>query len=58
MKIKHLLEIYNQAPNKEADVYLPLNDEGITTNKIGFNFDDNNDVEFYAVHDDSYYFKS
>ena len=52
MKIKDLLDIYNQAPNKEADVYIPLyeNNEELTTNKIGFNFDDNNDVELYPVY--------
>ena len=48
MKIKHLIRILQAAADKEREVYIPSID-GCTTTKIGYSFDDNNDLELYET---------
>lgn len=57
MKIKELLKILQNAPDKNRDVYIPhtlimptsgsIHQESST--KIGNNFDDNNDLDLYVI---------
>ena len=48
MKIKELKKILENAPDEEAEIFindLPDNKE----TDIGYNFDDNNDLDLYIV---------
>ena len=48
MTIQNLIKILEQAPNKNAQVFinrLPDNPE----TDIGYNFDDNNDIDLYII---------
>ena len=47
MTIKELKKILNSAPDNERDVYIPH--RGIQSTDVGFNFDDNNDLDLYVV---------
>ena len=55
MKIKDLLLILENAPNKEKEIWIPSVSNERTTN-IDFNFDDENNLELYEIgsNDDSY----
>lgn len=41
MKIRELLKICKEAPDKECEVYLFNHEEGTHTTNIDFSFDDN-----------------
>jgi hypothetical protein len=48
MKIKELLKILKEAPNKNAEVFI----EGLPQDKeteIGYNFDDHCDLDLYII---------
>jgi hypothetical protein len=57
MRIKDLLEILENAPDQERDVYIPHTEIMPTSGSvyrtsstsIGHNFDDNCDLELYVV---------
>lgn len=52
MKIKDLLKICNEAPDQNATVFMEtIDDNGnsISTKKISYNFDDNNDLDMYII---------
>ena len=55
MKIKDLLLILENAPNKEKEIWIPSVSNERTTN-IDFNFDDENNLELYEIgsNEDSY----
>ena len=55
MKIKDLLLILENAPNKEKEIWIPSISNERTTN-IDFNFDDENNLELYEIgsNEDSY----
>ena len=55
MKIKDLLLILENAPNKEKEIWIPSISNERTSN-IDFNFDDENNLELYEVgsNEDSY----
>ena len=55
MKIKDLLLILENAPNKEKEIWIPSVSNERTTN-IDFNFDDENNLELYEIgsNDNSY----
>jgi hypothetical protein len=55
MKIKDLLLLLENAPNKEKEIWIPSVSNERTTN-IDFNFDDENNLELYEVgsNEDSY----
>ena len=55
MKIKDLLLILENAPNKEKEIWIPSISNERTMN-IDFNFDDENNIELYEVgsNDESY----
>ena len=55
MKIKDLLLILENAPNKEKEIWIPSISNERTMN-IDFNFDDENNLELYEVgsNDESY----
>ena len=55
MKIKDLLLILENAPNKEKEIWIPSVSNDRTTN-IDFNFDDENNLELYEIgsNEDSY----
>jgi len=48
MKIKDLLLILENAPNKEKEIWIPSISNERTTN-IDFNFDDENNLELYEI---------
>ena len=48
MKIKDLLLILENAPNKEKEIWIPRVSNERTTN-IDFNFDDENNLELYEI---------
>ena len=48
MKIKDLLLILENAPNKEKEIWIPSVSNERTTN-IDFNFDDENNLELYEI---------
>ena len=48
MKIKDLLLILENAPNKEKEIWIPSVSNERTT-KIDFNFDDENNLELYEI---------
>lgn len=60
MKIKELLKICEEAPDKEREVYIPhtkimptsksVHHDSSTT--IGHNFDDNCDLDLYVIGED------
>jgi hypothetical protein len=49
MKIKELLKICEEAPCQDAEVYIPTDCSQSATTNIGYNFDDNNDLDLYEV---------
>ncbi len=55
MKIKDLLLLLENAPNKEKEIWIPSISNERTSN-IDFNFDDENNLELYEVgsNEDSY----
>ena len=55
MKIKDLLLLLENAPNKEKEIWIPSISNERTSN-IDFNFDDENNIELYEVgsNDESY----
>ena len=55
MKIKDLLLLLENAPNKEKEIWIPSISNERTTN-IDFNFDDENNLELYEIgsNDNSY----
>ena len=55
MKIKDLLLLLENAPNKEKEIWIPSISNERTTN-IDFNFDDENNLELYEIgsNEDSY----
>lgn len=55
MKIKDLLLLLENTPNKEKEIWIPSISNERTTN-IDFNFDDENNIELYEVgsNDNSY----
>ena len=48
MKIKDLLLILENAPNKEKEIWIPSVSNERTTN-IDYNFDDENNLELYEI---------
>ena len=50
MKIKHLIRILQASADKEREVYIP-SVNNCTTTKIGYSFDDNNDLELFEIGD-------
>ena len=48
MKIKDLLLLLENAPNKEKEIWIPSISNERTTN-IDFNFDDENNLELYEI---------
>lgn len=48
MKIKDLLLLLENAPNKEKEIWIPSVSNERTTN-IDFNFDDENNLELYEI---------
>ena len=48
MKIKDLLLILENVPNKEKEIWIPSVSNERTTN-IDFNFDDENNLELYEI---------
>ena len=55
MKIKDLLLLLENAPDKEKEIWIPSVSNERTTN-IDFNFDDENNLELYEIgsNEDSY----
>lgn len=55
MKIKDLLLLLENAPDKEKEIWIPSISNERTSN-IDFNFDDENNIELYEVgsKDDTY----
>ena len=55
MKIKDLLLLLENAPNKEKEIWIPSISNERTTN-IDFNFDDDYNLELYEIgsNEDSY----
>lgn len=51
MKIKELLKILKEAPDKEKEVYIPNKGKSgwYSTTKIGYNFDDHCDLDLYVI---------
>lgn len=49
MKIKDLKKILNQAPNENAEVYIPGYDGSDRSCDVGYNFDDNNELDLYVI---------
>lgn len=57
MKIKELLEILKNAPDKDRDVYIPhtmimptsKSVHQTSSTSIGHNFDDNCDLDLYVI---------
>jgi len=60
MKIKELKKILEQAPDDNREVYIPhtmimptsQSVHQTSETSIGFNFDDNNDLDLYIINDD------
>lgn len=52
MKIKDLLLLLENAPDKEKEIWIPSMSNERTTN-IDFNFDDENNIELYEVGSDN-----
>ena len=48
MKIKDLLLLLENAPNKEKEIWIPSISNERTSN-IDFNFDDENNLELYEI---------
>lgn len=53
MKVKELISILAQLPDKEACIFIQA-DQHFTTN-IGFSVDDNNDIQLYEISDITLY---
>ena len=55
MKIKDIIILLENAPNKEKEIWIPSISNERTSN-IDFNFDDENNLELYEVgsNEDSY----
>ena len=54
MKIKDLLRLLENAPDKDKEIFVPSISNERTSN-IDFNFDDENNIELYETgSDDSY----
>ena len=49
MTIKILKEILEQAPNENANVFIPGYDGSDRECDVGYNFDDNADLDLYVI---------
>lgn len=65
MQIKELIKILENAPDKNREVYIPHTEIGEISGSvlqtmettIGYNFDDNNDLELSIIHEKKHYEK-